>query len=89
MKSFKKMMALAIVMVMTLALALPAMAAPGDAINATTGTITVENAAKGETYKLYKIFGATISKESVSPHPFLKTFNRSAGRDSLSLRKSL
>ncbi|MBR2728533.1 MAG: isopeptide-forming domain-containing fimbrial protein, partial [Lachnospiraceae bacterium] len=64
MKRFKKILAFAIVMVLTLALALPAMAAPGGAINNTpgTGTITVENAAKGETYKIFKIFDATISK---------------------------
>jgi len=62
MRKFKKMIALAITMVMVLAMAIPAMAAPGGAIEATTGTITVENAANGETYKIFKIFDATISK---------------------------
>ena len=45
MKRFKKIMALVITMALCLALVLPVLAEQGDAITATTGTITIENAA--------------------------------------------
>ena len=51
-----------ILAIMVFAVNVPTFAATGDPITATTGTITVQNAAKGETYKIYKIFDATISK---------------------------
>ena len=54
-------MALVITVALCMALVLPVLAEQGEPITATTGTITVQNAAKGETYKLFKIFGATIS----------------------------
>lgn len=64
MKSVKKIMAVAIAMVMMLAMAIPAMAAtqtvsksPADADGA---TITVNNPAKGETYKVFQLFDATV-----------------------------
>ena len=62
MKHLKKTMALALTMIMVLAMGMSAFAAPEDKIEATSGTITVKNAAKGEKYALYKIFDATISK---------------------------
>ncbi|MBR4249630.1 MAG: isopeptide-forming domain-containing fimbrial protein, partial [Verrucomicrobia bacterium] len=61
--TWKRMMALVIAGLLAIGmLNALAFAAVGEPITETTGTITVENAAKGETYKLYKIFGATISK---------------------------
>ena len=66
MKHLKKMMALVVALVMCIAMAIPAMAAtqtvaksPADADNA---TITVNNPAKGETYKVFKLFDATVGE---------------------------
>lgn len=55
MKRMKKFASLALALVMALALAVPAFAA-GNA------TITVENASKGETYKLVKLFNASYNE---------------------------
>lgn len=51
MKTMKKTMALLLALVMLFALAVPAMAA-----TATTGSITINNATPGATYKAYRIF---------------------------------
>ena len=66
MKKMKKMMALVIAMVMTLAMGVSVFAAtqtvakdPADADNA---TITVNNPAKGETYKVFQLFDATVGE---------------------------
>ena len=64
MKHFKKMMALALAMVMVLAMSLPVFAQT-QAYSGTDGdgaTITVNNPARGETYKIYKLFDATVSE---------------------------
>lgn len=55
MKKMKRFASLALALVMALALAVPAFAA-GNA------TITVENASKGETYKLVKLFNASYNE---------------------------
>ncbi len=62
MKTMKKVMALMIAMVMTLAMGVTAFAQtkalePADTDNA---KITINNPAKGETYKIYKLFDATV-----------------------------
>lgn len=62
MKKMRRFFALLIAMIMVLGMMSTAFAAKGDSISVTKGTITVKNAAKGETYKIYKIFDATISK---------------------------
>ena len=62
MKKMRRFFALLIAIVMVLGMTNAALAAKGDPITVTTGTITVKNAAKGETYKIFKIFDATISK---------------------------
>jgi len=62
MKSLKKIMALALAMVMMVAMAIPAMAAAGDY------TITIDNAVKGETYSAYKVFDVTYA-DAVDPVP--------------------
>lgn len=54
MKRMKKVFALLLTMVMVLAMAVPAMAADG-------ASITINNSAKGETYKVYKLFDATVT----------------------------
>ena len=47
--------------VMTLLLAALALLFTGSQVFAdTTGTITVQNASKGQTYTLYKLFDATV-----------------------------
>lgn len=56
MKSLKKVLPFILVVIMLFATATSVLAASG------TGTITVQNAAKGETYEIYKIFDATISE---------------------------
>ena len=62
MKNFKKMMALALAMVMVIAMALPAMAA--DTTGApTSGSITINSPIVGATYKVYKIFDMTTNKD--------------------------
>ena len=56
MKTMKKILPFLLVAVMMLSMGTAAFATEG------TGTITVQNAAKGETYEIYKIFDATISE---------------------------
>jgi fimbrial isopeptide formation D2 family protein/LPXTG-motif cell wall-anchored protein len=65
MKRFKKLSALFLALALVLGLSVSAMAAtqtvtldPADDDNA---SITIENAAKGETYKIYKLFDATVT----------------------------
>ena len=64
MRNFKKMMALALAMVMVLAMSIPAMAQTkhGTENADNIGSITIDNAARGETYKIYKLFEATIGE---------------------------
>ena len=65
MKTMKKMMAVLVAMVMTLAMcttvfAQTAALSPADADSA---SITINNPAKGETYSIYKLFDATVAGE--------------------------
>lgn len=63
MKKMKKLASIALALVMTLALALPAFAQTvGEESEETPATITITNASKGVTYKVYKVFGATVDK---------------------------
>jgi LPXTG-motif cell wall-anchored protein len=65
MKHVRHALAFVMTLVMALAIAAPAFAedaATPAAETATTGTITIKNAAKGETYKIYKLFDATYDK---------------------------
>jgi len=57
-KQFKTLVALVLVAMMTFSMC----AALADAPTPGTGKITVKNAAKGETYKLFKIFDATVAE---------------------------
>lgn len=65
MKKFKKLASLLLALVLILGLATTALAQDVSPINDAdkgTGSITVSNAAKGETYKLYRLFDATVSE---------------------------
>ncbi len=64
MKNFKKIGALIVAIMLVLAMAVPAFATEAPA--PTTGTITVENATYGKTYKAYKIFDATYDSDDAT-----------------------
>lgn len=56
-KTFKKLMAALLAVALLCAMAVPAFAAEGAATGTgNTGSITITNAAKGETYTIYRIF---------------------------------
>ena len=59
MKKVRKLISLALAMVMALAMCVTAYADEPAGTN--TGTITVDNASKGETYTLVKLFDATYN----------------------------
>lgn len=69
MKTMKKFVSLALALMMALALMVPAFAEPGESGGDDSGTtpsgsgsITISNAVKGETYKLVKLFDATFNE---------------------------
>ena len=64
MRKIKKMMALALAMVMVLAMSTAVFAQDIGGTQAASGKgqITVSNAAKGETYTIYKLFDATLGE---------------------------
>lgn len=68
MKKIKKVSALMLAVVMALAMSITAFAQtvaldPADGDNA---AITINNAAKGETYSIYKLFDATVSGDKIA-----------------------
>ena len=85
MKLFKKMMALALAMVMVLAMGVTVFAAPVEgtkltydgADKTTDGKISLTNATKDTTYTLYKIFDATFDGDNVA----YTTKNKDLGLD--------
>ena len=56
MKHAKKLLAALLALAMMLAMAVPAFAATTGTFGTTTGTITINNAVNGQTYKIYRIF---------------------------------
>lgn len=62
----KKFFAILLCLTMILGLATTAAASPADSEPVTTGSITVNNPAVGDTYNLYKIFDATYSGTNVA-----------------------
>lgn len=70
MKHLKRFMALFAALALVLAMAVPAFAESGTTSAATTGTITVDNAVRGTTYKIYRIFELeSFSGEAYSYKP--------------------
>lgn len=65
MKHARKLTSLLLALVMVFALAVT-VAADGTTGTTGTGSITVSNAAKGETYTIYKLFDATVSEDGKS-----------------------
>lgn len=68
MKKMKKMMALLIAMVMTVAMGVTVFAQEVELTGENTGnaTITINNPAKGETYSIYKLFDATVANGKIA-----------------------
>ena len=62
MKRLKKMMALVIAMVMVLAMGITVFAQTEGTAADGKGSITINNPAKGETYKVHKLFDATVDE---------------------------
>lgn len=65
MKHARKLTSLLLALVMVFALAVT-VAADGTTGTTGTGSITISNAAKGETYTIYKLFDATVSEDGKS-----------------------
>ena len=65
MKHARKLTSLLLALVMVFALAVT-VAAEGTTGTTGTGSITISNAAKGETYTIYKLFDATVSADGKS-----------------------
>ena len=65
MKSTRKLASLLLALVMVFALAVTAFA-QDVTVTGGTGSITISNAAKGETYAIYKLFKATVSADGKS-----------------------
>ena len=57
-------MAVVLVAIMMMAIGVTAFAQTEGTASAGTGSITIENAAKGETYAVYKLFDATLTSDS-------------------------
>ena len=65
MKHARKLASLLLALVMVFALATTAFAQEATVVGG-KGSITISNAAKGETYTIYKLFDATVSKDGSS-----------------------
>ena len=65
MKHARKLTSLLLALVMVFALAVTAFA-QDETVTGGTGSITISNAAKGETYTIYKLFDATVSADGKS-----------------------
>lgn len=87
MKTAKKLFASLLAVVMALALAIPAFAAPGDGSTTANGSITITNATKDATYQIYKVFDATYVEDS-NPLQVVYTYT-TADKDSDSLYSAL
>lgn len=67
MKQMKKIVSFVLAMVMVFAMSLTAMAQDiGGTQTSGKGQITISNAANGETYKIYKLFAATVANGSIA-----------------------
>lgn len=61
MKTLKRLSSVLLAVLMVMAMAIPAFAQDVGTAAENTATITIQNAAKGETYKVYKLFDATVT----------------------------
>ena len=61
MKTLKRLSSILLAVFMVMAMAIPAFAQEVTVGATTGGSITISNAAKGETYKIYKLFDATVT----------------------------
>ena len=66
MKHARKLASLLLALVMVFALAVTAFATEPATPTTGNGSITISNAAKGETYTIYKLFDATVSEDGKS-----------------------
>lgn len=66
MKHARKLASLLLALVMVFALATTAFAQDVQGSSGAAGSITISNAAKGETYTIYKLFDATVSEDGKS-----------------------
>ena len=66
MKCTRKLASLLLALVMVFALATTAFATEGATPTTGNGSITISNAAKGETYTIYKLFDATVNADGSS-----------------------
>ena len=66
MKHARKLASLLLALVMVFALATTAFAQEVPGTDGKEGSITISNAAKGETYAIYKLFNATVSADKTS-----------------------
>ena len=66
MKTTRKLASLLLALVMVFALAVTAFATEPATPTTGNGSITISNAAKGETYTIYKLFDATVSEDGKS-----------------------
>lgn len=66
MKHARKLASLLLALVMVFALATTAFAQEVPGTDGKEGSITISNAAKGETYTIYKLFDATVSADKTS-----------------------
>ena len=66
MKHARKLASLLLALVMVFALATAAFAQEVPGTDGKEGSITISNAAKGETYTIYKLFDATVSADKTS-----------------------
>ena len=61
MKTLKRLSSMLLAVFMVMAMAIPAFAQEVTVGETTGGSITISNAAKGETYTIYKLFDATVT----------------------------
>ena len=62
MKTLKRLSSMLLAVLMVMAMAIPAFAQEEN-VNNGKASITISNAAKGETYTIYKLFDATVTGE--------------------------